>query len=248
MFQLHDDTYSKFMDGLTLLDPWIQPRHLQADALLSYRKSFETHPARFVVLKRFLQEAVAERLSRFLREEAEFCVEYGLYSTGEEAASEEEWLRAAAEDRFFRFSKLVGTPSQYKFSLNTLTYLRFRKAFQEPNFRTFFQELSGMRLGWSDDFGSHMMKAGDFLRPHTDNNRNRRLALVIYLSPGWEPCFGGALNMIDGQGNRARIEAEYNSMVVFDVAAGTTHFVDAIIPDAEDRVRLTIGGWYHKPG
>jgi Rps23 Pro-64 3,4-dihydroxylase Tpa1-like proline 4-hydroxylase len=53
--------------------------------------------------------------------------------------------------------------------------------------------------------------------------------------------------VVDGQGCRTKIEAEYNSIIVFDVAAGTTHFVDLISPEAGDRARVTIGGWYHKP-
>jgi Rps23 Pro-64 3,4-dihydroxylase Tpa1-like proline 4-hydroxylase len=186
-------------------------------------------------------------LSQFLRDEAEFSPEFGLYATGDEAATEAAWLNANEEDRFFRLSKLVGASPRFKLSANMLTYLQFRKAFQLPDFREFFQKISGMPLGWSDDFGAHSMKPGDFLRGHSDDNRNRSLALVIYLSPGWDPRFGGALNVVDMEGRRTIIEAEYNSMVLFDVAAGTTHYVDSIYP-IEDRVeRLTIGGWYHKP-
>ena len=235
------------MSDVSSLTTWMQTQHLKADVLQSYRKSFETHPARLIVLKDFLQDSVAERLGKFLRDEAEFHVEYGLYSIGDEAASEQAWLNANEEDRFFRFAKLVGAPSQSQLSINMLTYLQFRKAFQLPNFRIFFEELSGMTLGWSDDFGSHSMKAGDFLKPHNDENRNRRLALVIYLSPDWDPRLGGALKVIDAQGHTTKIEAEYNSMVVFDVAAGSTHFVDPIRSDADGSARLTIGGWYHRP-
>ena len=47
------------------LGAWIQPQHLEEAALEKYRKSFASHPARLVVIKEFLQPAVAERLSRF---------------------------------------------------------------------------------------------------------------------------------------------------------------------------------------
>ena len=223
-------------------------QHLQEETLQSYRSSFESHPARFVVLRHFLQDSVAQRLSKFLSDEAEFRLEYGLFSTGDEAASEQAWLNAREEDRFFRFAKIVGAYPQFAMSPNMLTYLRFRLAFQSADFRSFFEEVSGMPLTWSDDFGSHSMKRGDFLKSHTDDNRNRSLALVIYLSPNWSPHFGGALNIVDSQGRTAKIEPEYNSMVVFDVAAGTTHFVDPIRPDAHDNGRLTIGGWYRRLG
>ncbi|MDQ4144023.1 MAG: 2OG-Fe(II) oxygenase, partial [Actinomycetota bacterium] len=67
-------------------------------------------------------------------------------------------------------------------------------------------------------------------------------------SPAWEPRFGGELKMVDPSGNVTAIEPEYNSVVLFDVAAGTTHYVDPIPPAAGDRARLSIGGWYHKAG
>ena len=192
------------MDQFASLKSWIQTQHLERDALLSYRESFQTHSARLLVLTQFLQVPVCERLSKFLREEAEYRLEYGLYSSGDEAAKEEAWLNADEEDRFFRFSKLIGAHPEYNLSPNMVTYLRFRKAFQDPGFQIFFQELSGMQLGWSDDFGSHSMATGDFLKPHSDDNRNRRLALVIYLSD-WRPNFGGALNVVDSQGQRTSI-------------------------------------------
>ena len=235
------------MGRLASLNSWIQPQHLERNALHAYRASFQTHPAQLLVLKQFLQNSIAERLSKFLRDEAQFHLEYGLYSTGDEPADERSWLNADEANRFFRLSKLVAVRPEYSMSPNALTYLRFRKAFQEFAFKTFFQELCGMQLGWSDDFGSHSMASGDFLKSHSDDNRNRRLALVIYLSPDWRSDIAGTLNVMDSRGGRTCIEAEYNSMVVFDVAAGTTHFVDPIAPGADNIKRITIGGWYHKP-
>lgn len=226
---------------------WIRPTHLDQQTVLLYRQQFEKHPARMVVVNHFLQDSVADRLSNFLSGEAEFRPEYGLYSTGDAPANEQAWLNADEKDRFFKFSKLVGAPHQFRLSLNMLIYLQLRTAFQSPSCKAFFEQLSGMRLGSSDDFGAHAMKAGDFLKSHNDNNRNRSLALVIYLSPDWSPRFGGTLDIVDSQGRATRIEPEYNSMVVFDVAAGTTHLVNPISSDVGDRVRLTIGGWYHKP-
>lgn len=232
---------------LAPLAAWIQPHHLQKNNTDEYKHCFVTNPLRAVILKQFLRDSVAERLTRFLRNEANYCPEYGLYSTGDDPATEQAWRCADEKDRFFRFSKLIGADAQHRMSPNMLTYLQFRKAFQLPSFREFFENISGMSLAWSDEFGSHAMRATDFLRSHDDNNRNRAISLVIYLSPDWRPDFGGALNLLDGQGRRIKIDPEYNSMVVFDVAAGTSHFVDPISSDAGDFVRLTIGGWYHKP-
>ena len=227
------------------LQSWIQPHHLEPGSLEAYRRAFASHPARLASIRNFLQPDVADRLSRFLTAEAEFQTEYGLYST-EDAVTSEQWHAAPPEDRFFRLRKLKGTARAFQMSRNALTYVQFRQAFQRPAFRAFFETVSGLSLGSSDDFGSHSMIEGDFLRPHTDDNRNRQLALVIYLSPGWDARLGGALHVIDSSGRDSTIPPDYNSMVAFDVLTDSQHFVTAITPDAGSRPRLTIGGWYHR--
>ena len=228
------------------LGPWIQAQHLEEDALKRYREALASSPARVNVLDDFLVESMAEKLTRFLMSEAEFKTEYGIASA-DGAVSEEDFENAPDDERFFKLAKLAGIPPEHQFSPNALTYLRFRQTFQRPEFEAFFQEMSGLPLGASDDFGVHSMRTGDFLRPHSDNNRNRRLALVIYLSPDWEPGLGGRLEVIDKEGNITPVEPKYNSMVVFDVLAETEHRVTPVEPAAGDRARLTIGGWYHRP-
>jgi len=229
------------------LGAWIQPQHLEEAALERYRQSFNSHPARLVVLKNFLQPAVAERLSRFLSTEAEFKTEYGLYSI-ETAVSEEQWQSATDDDRLFKFGKLVGTPPQFQTSPNALTYLQFRMTFQRPELKAFFEEISGMPLGGSNDFGAHAMTSESLLRPHSDDDKNRQIALVIYLTPGWKPAYGGQLKVTHMDGRTTMVEAEYNSVIAFNVLTHSAHVVEPVRSDnGTSPRRLTIGGWYHKP-
>lgn len=229
------------------LASWIQPQHLEEHAIERYRDAWASHPAHLVHIRDFLQPHVAERLSRFLTNEAEFRVTYGLYST-EVAVSEEEWRNAKDDDRLFRLGRLVGTPPQFQASPNALTYLQFRMAFQRPELKAFFEAITGLPLAMSDDFGAQSMRPGDLLRPHSDDNRNREVALVIYLSPGWKPDFGGALRIVHLDGKATVVDAEYNSLVAFNVHTHSAHVVEPLRPggDGANR-RLTIGGWYHKP-
>jgi len=228
------------------LAAWIRSRHLEDEALQAYRDAFTSHPAHVVVIEDFLVSEVAERLSLFLSGEAEFRSEHGLYSV-EGAVSEEDWREAPDEDRLFRLGKLVGTPPRYRTSPNALTYLQFRMTFQQPEFRSYFETITGMPLGASDDFGAHAMTHEDMLRPHSDDNRNRQLALVLYLTPGWKPEFGGQLRVTHLDGGETVVEARYNSLVAFNVLTHSAHVVEPIRPgDGGDRTRLTIGGWYHK--
>jgi hypothetical protein len=228
------------------LQPWIKPQHLTEDALKKYREEFSSHPARVILLEDFLTDKIAGKLHAFLSREAQFATEYGLYSV-EGAATEDRWLQAEEEDRFFRLGKLAATPPEFRLSPNTLTYLKFRQTFQRPEFTEFFETLTGLPLGASDDFGVHSMRTGDFLRAHSDDNKNRRIALVIYLSPDWQPSYGGNLQVFDKSGTPTEVVPSYNSMVVFDVLAETTHLVTPVTSAAGDQSRLTIGGWYHQP-
>jgi hypothetical protein len=220
---------------------WIQAQHLEDDALGAYRERFARHPARLTVIEDFLLPHLADRLSGFLAKEAVFTPEYGVYSS-EGSVPEQAFLAAPDPDRFFRMQRLTGTAPEFVMSPNALTYVRFRQTFQQEAFKAFFEAVSGLPLGASDDFGSHRMRPGDYLRPHTDDNRNRRLALVIYLSPEWEPEFGGSLHVLLPGREEIEIGPRYNRMVVFDVRVDAQHRVAPVRAGA----RLSIGGWYPK--
>jgi len=232
----------------TSLASLIQARHLEPAALEAYRSAFQSSPARFVVIENFLLDELAGRLSEFLRNEAKFETELGLYSAEGHKVGDAAWLAASDDDRFFSYGRLVGTPPEFQFSPNSLAYLRFRNAFQsDDDLRAFFEAATGLELARSDDFGSHSMGVGDFMRDHDDNNRNRRLALVLYLSPGWTPARGGSLHIVDPAGTESIVAPTFNSLVAFDTLAGTVHFVEEIRDAAGDDRRVTIGGWYHAP-
>jgi Rps23 Pro-64 3,4-dihydroxylase Tpa1-like proline 4-hydroxylase len=227
------------------LGGWIQPQHLEDEVLVSYRAALADHPARMLLVRDLLVEDKVDRLTRFLMGEAEYETEYGVYSV-EGAVSEEEFERSAEEDRFFRLSRLKGVPTEHQFSPNALTYLQYRQALQSDAFRGFFEAVSGLPLTASDDFGVHSMRTGDFLRHHTDDNKDRRLALVLYLTPGWSSGFGGTLSMVDDGGTAHVVHAEYNSIVMFDVQAESAHEVLPVEATSDGLPRLSIGGWYHR--
>ena len=232
----------------TALSSLIQSQHLEPAALDLYRSAFESSPARFYVIEDFLVSELADRLSAFLRQEGRFETEFGLYSAEDHKVDESSWLAAPTDDRFFRYGRLVGTNPEFEFSPNSLAYLRFRTQFHtDDDLRRFFEESTGLELDRSDDFGSHSMGAGDFLRDHDDNNRNRRLALVLYLSPNWKAELGGSLHIVDSSDHEYVIEPTYNSLVAFDTLAETMHFVEPVREAAGDAARVTIGGWYHTP-
>ena len=228
------------------LTPWIQPHHLTADALAGYRDAMAAHPARLVVLHDLLQATPGERIARFLADEAVYSIEHGLYSQHDDVDAKA-WEAAPPQERFFRYGKLTGQRPEAMLSDNMLTYLQWRTFVTEAPFRGFFESLTGMPLGPSDDFGCHEFRVGDFLLAHDDANRNRRVALVMYLTPAWVSGFGGALSMTAADGSVTRVEATFNTMVVFDTLAGSSHHIERIEDAAGDEARRTFGGWFPNP-
>ena len=127
------------------LKSWIEAQHLEDAALEQYRDAFLSHPARLLRINDFLQPDVAERLSRFLREEAEFVTEYGLYAPSRALSERNSGWRPATTI----VSSGCGSskePRQFQVSRNALTYVQFRQAFQRQEFRAFFRTTSDLRL------------------------------------------------------------------------------------------------------
>jgi hypothetical protein len=230
------------------LEGLIQPQHLTDDAIARYGEAFRSHPAKMTVIDDFLVEPVAEQVSRFLDKDAIFANDYGLYSTGASRVGGDAFVEAEDDDRFYRFRSMVGVDIEAGLSDTTFAYMQVRRSLGSADGSRYFAAISGLDLAAeSDDFKPHRMEAGDYLRPHNDANNNRQLAIVIYLSPGWTPEYGGTLVVLDRDGGSHTVPAAYNSVVMFDVVAHKHHFVETIEEAAGERARLTLGGWYHFP-
>jgi hypothetical protein len=228
------------------LGRWIQPQHLTKEAVSDARHAMATHPAKMVVLRDFLLEPAARRLAAFLEDGATYTVEHGLY-TVEGPVPADRWDAAPPQERFFRFGKLTGQRPEAMLSDDMLTYLQWRSFVTEPPFHDLFQDIAGVPLGVSDDFGCHEFNVGDFLLAHDDANKNRRIALVMYLTPAWRPEHGGALYMTAADGTADTTQAEFNSIAIFDTLAESSHRVGKIEPAAGTLARRTFGGWFPNP-
>jgi hypothetical protein len=225
---------------------WIQPQHLTETAVAGYRDAMSAHPAKMVVLRDFLLEPVALGLAAFLADGATYTVEHGLY-TVEGSVPADRWDTAAEADRFFRFGKLTGQRPEAMLSDDMLMYLHWRTFVTEPPFHDLFQDIAGMPLGPSDDFGCHEFNVGDFLLAHDDANKNRRIAFVMYLTPGWRDDHGGALFMTAADGTTDVTQAQFNSIAIFDTLAESSHRVGKIEQAAGELARRTFGGWFPNP-
>ncbi|HKY04957.1 MAG TPA: 2OG-Fe(II) oxygenase family protein [Blastocatellia bacterium] len=231
------------------LNCWIKPAHLQTRAVESYADRFACHPARLIVLDDFLRDEVAASLNRFLTTEAAFKISYGVYSDKDSSGtiadvSRQDWIKAKDRERFFRFRQLSGARLDCRHSERTATAHDFFEAVRGPDFRRYFQTICGAELK-TVKMNAYSYRRGDFLRAHSDDDNLKRLAFVFYLSAGWERSFGGELTMIGPDGRVTEVESRFNSLVLFDVTAGTEHYVNKIKWSAGEAARVSIGGWFY---
>ena len=238
-------------DQLSLKD-WVQSRHLQPDTLKSCRRAFDSHPARVLILKDFLLDQAAEKLSRFLSHEARFELAYGLYAKNVRdgnisGVSASAWGEAGEGEQFYRFSDYAGVLDGFESSPNRAAFQQFCSALRSDGFKLFFEAISGLELGPTPLINAYSYRPGDFLSLHSDDVKSKRLSFVFYLSPHWERRFGGVLHMLDGKGGVTEVDPDYNSLVVFDVSAKTEHFINPVEPCAGERARLTVSGWFLAP-
>jgi hypothetical protein len=228
-----------------LLSQWIQPQHLSEYALQEYEQRVQASPLRMIVLPDFLIEAVAHDLSHMFAHESAYRTERGLYTSkgGHRSVDEAEWLSAPDEDRFFSFDVFTSIRPEHVLGKNVFTYLKFLNDFsKKKSFMDFFSRMLGIAVN-GVEYSVHSMSRDHFLKIHNDDLRNRRCAFVLYLTPGWQSRHGGRLQLVDSAKNMTSVAPNYNSLVLFDVTLGTRHFVEPIHTSAQDRPRISFGGW-----
>lgn len=113
-----------------------------------------------------------------------------------------------------------------------------RRAIHDLNsgpFLRFLEQVSGIPHLLPDPHltggGIHLSRQGDHLGIHADFNwheglqAHRRLNLLIYLSPHWEPAYGGELELWDTTGTqRVNVVAPlFNRAVLFATRSDTFH-------------------------
>ncbi|XP_014212062.1 prolyl 3-hydroxylase sudestada1 [Copidosoma floridanum] len=91
----------------------------------------------------------------------------------------------------------------------------------------------------------------DYLLCHDDNNEDRRIAFIFYLSEDWKDEYGGQLALFDTDENGLprnvvkKLTPAYNSLVFFEVVNNSYHQVLEVL--TKDKSRWSINGWFHGP-
>jgi hypothetical protein len=134
-------------------------------------------------------------------------------------------------------------PETYK----TFTYLL------SPDFTEKLQQLTGEDLGPDIGLhggGLHQHGRGGKLNVHLDYNIHpklhlqRRLNLIVYLTPGWKPEWGGHLGLYSDPDTLVkRVEPKFNRAIIFDTR-GSWHGLPAPLTCPTDVTRNSFAVYY----
>ncbi len=223
------------------LDYWLTPEQLSTNRSLDIRNEYLHHRSRLVIIDSFLRNDRAENLSNFLALEADYEEMYAISSGTQNArgchVSREEWERTVPGMRLFHFDR-ARLPNTY--GVGASLFLKCLTDLRGDGFRSFFESISGVRLGVCH-VEAHRMTEGSFVGPHSDNRADRKLALVHYLSGRDARSQGGSLNVRSWSNECFSISPEFNRLVLFDVAEHAEHNVTPLVGPW---CRLSVNAWY----
>lgn len=126
-------------------------------------------------------------------------------------------------------------------------------------FLKFLEEMTGQSDLVSDPYllggGIHSITTDGYLKVHADFNWHkqlqlyRRINLLIYLNPGWNPNWGGELELWtqDMKRKEVSVEPQLNTMVVFTTDDSSFHGHPDALKCPEGVTRDSIALYYYSP-
>uniref|UniRef100_A0A1E1XA86 uS12 prolyl 3-hydroxylase n=1 Tax=Amblyomma aureolatum TaxID=187763 RepID=A0A1E1XA86_9ACAR len=126
----------------------------------------------------------------------------------------------------------------------------FRKCL-EGTLAPWLRDVTGVPLDGTISLTCSKYSYTDVLLCHDDELEGRRIAFILYLTPSWTSTDGGSLDLFDidinGQPRDIvhNIVPRFNSFAFFEVSPVSFHQVAEVL--SEDKVRISVGGWFHGP-
>lgn len=231
-----------------MLIKWVQPQHLNSQAIEQLKSLSKTQLEAGVFLDNFLKEECLARLQRTLSDEATFKANYRVYSNKYDV-TEEEYYSHAEKELFFHFNELCGVKPEYAMSINWLTYLRFHHDYH-LGMSALLGDIIGTQLSARGQ-STFIIRQHNSLRRHNDYRPGRKICTILYLSNEWNPQYGGDLVMSYKEKESGeirvvnRIAHHPNRLVIFSVNRNTFHHVTSLTELGKDKCRCSYVRWFN---
>jgi len=128
-------------------------------------------------------------------------------------------------------------------------YLNAFKKILKRDVKKLMEEVTGIELSDEVDLFCGKYCRTDYLLCHDDELEGRRIAFILYLVPDWSEEDGGALDLFstDERGQPDQVVRSFfpvsNAFAFFPVGPKSFHQVAEVL--SEDKVRLSLSGWFH---
>lgn len=233
--------HEKMLTGTPKVSEYVLERHLEEERKKRYRERFGRGDIKSLCIDGFLKTEVAQDVYEFLSDGVVFERIYGLYGV-DEPVDRDTWERADDADRMYTFSREDGMRDGVS-GFRPIKYRRVRDLIGGEAFIEYLEELTGTVLTDLQSLAASAYGVGDYLRPHTDQGGDRKIAYIIYLNPEWREEWGGALHLVDAESNKTEYGFRHNRLVLFDVHDHKHHYIEEISEEAGEQLRYTLGGW-----
>ena len=229
---------------LSELNVFVNEEHLSGSWIHAYQERYQDHPLNVIQIRNFLKPDIADQVAKYLANEAFYGTVYGLYSRKPHQVTENEWHDAHDEDRMFVYDMIDHNSQSFSITSASINYLKLRKLLDTDVFRAFAAQICNTPFNRTNVAVTHKFSRGQFLRRHNDKSGNRKSAYILYLTPDWQPDYGGSLHMVGKSGEEARFQPEFNSLIMFDVHTHDHHEIEPLKHLPDGVARYTLGGWF----
>jgi len=228
-------------DAGSVLETWLSPRHLRADGGEVRSALGQGRP---VALDDFL---LPDRLAdvRGVYAESGWQDVCGIRAASEHDVDLGTWRATPDAQRLYHYEELLRTAPGRELEPAMLSSVRLRMMFGTAAFMGWLGGLTGLALGASQPGRPRRMRAGHYLRSHSDQVLERTLCMVLYLHEAWAEGLGAAFEM-SGGGQVTRIDPLPGRLLLFRPLPGTAHRVLPFGPAAAWE-RRSLSHWYAAP-
>lgn len=235
------------------LENWIDRSHLSPESQAAHAASFSASPHASIAIDDFLQPEKLAALRRVFSTEGRFEVRHYLKGSavrpgekGEVPVAAEVWSAASDTDRASVEYTFVDAQPDFRVGLGIVTQCKFRELMGSPEFMDYLGAVTGIRPETLTGMMTRMVAAGQYIRPHSDFRPTRDLCGVFYLSPGWEPAFGGRFRHSGARSDDTAVEPLANRLLLFRPVTGKKHDVEAMTAAGSHWRRWAYTLWFGK--
>lgn len=224
------------------LRDWIDPSHLNSEAIARVSAELLDSPAKTAVLDGFLAPRQFETLTALFAGDGNFEQKYKMKGQPDHV-SEMEFEAVGSDRQFLTHLQLEGPEKGREMQQSVLKDLLFRRFLGGPA-RQFFSACVKSPIDAVETINAKILGKEHFLKPHSDAVEGRKLCCVLYMSTDWTPSLGGRFELYLDEKVVRTIEPTANRLILFQPGTRYLHAVEQFSEAGRDWRRCNYSFWY----